>query len=546
MSGPWEKYGGAVESPAGPWEKYSAPMSRMEKVGKGLVDPIEGGAQLLTHVLPDSVVNAGNWLNNWLADKTGMVSKLPEGGIDQMVADRENAYQAKRTAAGESGFDGYRVLGNVASPANIALASKLPQATSLAGRIGTGVFGGGASALTNPVADGDFWSEKGQQVATGAAFGGAVPGLTGAVARMISPNASKNASLQLLKAEGVKPTIGQSLGGWANAVEEKAQSLPIFGDAITAARRGASEQLNRAAFSRALKPIGEKLPMTVKGQEAVQYVGEKLGAAYDNLLPKLTTQADAPFAQHIQGLQQMVAAGALDPKYSALFERTLKTRVMDKFQGQNVMTGQTLKDTESFLSNEIKRFGMSQDPDARLIGDAFKEVQSGLRELVARTNPQHAKELKAINAGYANFKRVQRAAAGLGADEGVFSAAQLHNSVKASDRSKDKGRFARGDALMQDLSGAAKATMGGKVPDSGTAGRLFLGGMGAGSYFVNPAIPAGLLAGAAAYSPPAQSMLRGLVSSRPQGAESVAETFRKTSPFLIPGGAQVGLGLLDY
>lgn len=523
------------------------PVSRLEKIGRGMKDPLDGAAQLFEKLMPQGFNNANRAVNNWLADKTGLLAKLPEQGVSGLMAQQEQDYQARRAASGESGFDGYRTIGNVASPMNLAIAAKLPAAASLAGRVGVGALGGGASGALNPVFGGDFAEEKAKQIGMGAGFGGAVPALTGSIARLISPNASKNVNLDILKSEGIKPTIGQTLGGWANRVEEKAQSLPILGDAITAARRAGEGQLNRAAFNRALAPVGEKLPMNVPlGGEAVEHTGKVLGAAYDKLLPKLTTQADDVFAGKIQSLREMVQEGALDPKYASGFEKTIKNRVLDKFQGQNSMTGQTLKDTESFLSNEIKRFGQSQDPDARLIGDAFKEVQSQLRELVARSNPAHAKELTAINTGWANFKRVQNAASKIGAEDGVFTPAQLQNAVRAMDRSKDKARFAEGNALMQDLSGAGKTVMGGKVADSGTAGRLMLGAGGLGAGLVNPAIPAALLGGAAMYTPQMQSLLRGAVSARPQAAQSVADALRQASPLLVPGGTQVGLGLLNY
>ena len=524
-----------------------APVSRLEKIGRGMKDPLDGAAQLFEKLMPQGFNNANRSVNNWLADKTGLLSKMPEDGVNGLIQQQEADYQAKRAAAGESGFDGYRTIGNVASPMNLALAAKLPAAASLAGRVGVGALGGAASGALNPVFGGDFAEEKAKQIGMGAAFGGAVPALTGAVSRLISPNASKNVNLDILKSEGIKPTIGQTLGGLANRAEEKAQSIPILGDAITAARKAGEGQLNRAAFNRALAPVGEKLPMNVPlGGEAVEHTGKVLGAAYDKLLPKLTTQADDVFAGKIQSLREMVQEGALDPKYATGFEKTIKNRVLDKFQGQNSMTGQTLKDTESFLSNEIKRYGQSQDPDARLIGDAYKEVQSQLRELVARSNPDHAKELTAINTGWANFKRVQNAASKIGSDEGVFTPAQLQNAVRAMDRSKDKARFAEGNALMQDLGGAGKTVMSGKVADSGTAGRLMLGLGGLGAGAVHPAIPAALLGGAAMYTPQMQSLLRGAVSSRPQSAQAIAESLRKASPLLVPGGAQVGLGLLNY
>ena len=218
----------------------AAPLSRMEKVSQGLRDPIDGGAQLLTKMLPQGVVNAGNKLNNWLADNTGMVGRLPEGGVDQAVRANEADYQARRKAGGESGFDGYRLIGNVASPANLAVASRVPQMATLGGRVAAGAVAGMGSAALNPVTSGDdFAAEKGKQLAVGGVFGAATPAVTGGIARMISPNASINPQLQLLRNEGVRPTVGQSLGGWANRAEEKLQSVPILGDAISAARQRA-------------------------------------------------------------------------------------------------------------------------------------------------------------------------------------------------------------------------------------------------------------------------------------------------------------------
>jgi hypothetical protein len=373
----------------------------------------------------------------------------------------------------------------------------------------------------------------------GGALGYAGDKLFSGLSRALAPKV--NPDVQKLIAQDVSLTPGQILGGnWAR-LESKSTSLPFVGDAIANAQRRGGEELNRAAFNRALSPIGQKLPMSVPvGREAVKYADDTLGAAYNNLLPKLTTQADAQFGSNIQNLERMVRDGALDPKYSNLFSKTLKTRVIDKFQGQNAVTGQTLKDVESFLGNEIKRFGQSQDPDARLIGDAFQQLQAELRGLVARTNPQYADELKSINTGWANFKRVQKAASGLGAEDGVFSPAQLESAVKALDKSKDKARFAEGRALMQDLSGAAKSVMGSKYPDSGTVGRAMnVGALASGFY--NPAIPLGMITGSAAYSQPVQKLIQGLLTQRTDSLRSIGAGVADIAPYGGLLGASYGL-----
>ena len=344
----------------------------------------------------------------------------------------------------------------------------------------------------------------------------------------------------------MRPTIGQSLGGWANRAEEKLQSIPIMGDAIQNARQSAGADLSRAATNRALAPIGKELPEGVTGNEAVQFTRKALGDAYDAILPRMTVQKDMPYQQAVTGLKQMVNTGAISTTAPKQFNRFLANEVEPLFQGQQAMTGETFKRLQSKVTEQIQRTKASTNADERLLGDAYKELGDQLNQLSTRSNPALSKELSAINRGYANFKRVQRAASSVAAEDGVFSPAQLQNAVKAADRSKDKARFAEGDALMQDLSAAGKNVLSNKVPNSGTVDRLLLGGGALGSGLVNPFIPAGLLAGAAAYSPFAQRLLSGSVAARPALAEPAANVFRKAAPSLIPGGAQVGLGLLNY
>jgi hypothetical protein len=112
------------------------------------------------------------------------------------------------------------------------------------------------------------------------------------------------------------------------------------------------------------------------------------------------------------------------------------------------------------------------------------------------------------------------------------------------DRSKDKAKFARGQAYMQDLSDPAKNVLGSKVPNSGTADRLLNFGA-LGSAFFDPTIPASLIAGSGMYSSPIQSLLRGAVSSRPQAAQPIASMLNRTSPMFAPAGGLLGLEIFE-
>jgi hypothetical protein len=526
----------------------AAPLSRIDKISQGMKDPFDGGAQLLTKMLPGGMVNAGNAANNWLAEKTGLVGKLPAGGVDQQVREQESAYQAKRAAAGESGIDGYRLIGNAVSPANLAIGAAapaagalLPGAATLTGRIGAGVAAGMGTNSIAPVASGDYWSEKVKQIGIGAGAGAMAPLAAAGLSRVISPKASVNPDVALLKSEGVNPTIGQTLGGRWNSLEEKLTSLPIVGDAIASARGKALTQFNSAAINRAASPIGERVDGV--GQKAVADAGNALSKAYDDAIGQVKfIRFDSQFAQDAVQLKSM--AQSLTPpmrsKFNALFDDVVGGRT----SVSGTMLGETVKKVDSELGVMAGRFGKSSVASEQELADSVKQLQSLLRQQVARSNPDAAAAMKAADTGWANLVRVEGAAKSAKNADGIFTPAQLNMAIQTADNSVRKRAVSRGSALMQDLGNAGQNVLGNKVPNSGTAERLMYGGGAAlGGYALNPWIPAGLLGGAAVYSPPVQSLLRGAVSARPDSAQAIAEALKKSAPMLGPVGGLLGLQL---
>lgn len=399
--------------------------------------------------------------------------------------------------------DPFRVVGDV---------------SMLLGGAGVGAKVAGAGKLSNALAQASSYTNP-------------INALIKPVASVVG-GVSTSPQIQSLMKEGVVPTAGQILGGGYKRAEEALTSVPVLGDFIKSAQNRTMQDVNRVAFNRALTPIGEKLPEGVMGREAVQFVSDKLDDAYGKLLPKMTVLQDAPFQQNIASLKNMVESGAIDPKAIKFFNTWVDNNVINKFQGQGAITGQTLKQVQSDLRETISRLSASTDADQRLIGDALKETQDQVRQLVTRSNPQYAKELKSIDTGYANFKRVERASAALGAEEGVFSPAQLQNAVKAMDKSKDKREFAKGEAYMQDLSESAKTALGNKVPDSGTPYRALVGAIaaagGAGAAgFPSVATALGALAASPLlYSKAGQNALATLLTKRPDIANELATQLR--------------------
>jgi hypothetical protein len=531
-----------AEWAAEPKKADGKPMSRAEKTGFGMMDPIHGGAQLLEKMIPQPILDAGNKANNWIAEKTGLLAPVPEGGVDQMVREREAQYQANREASGETGFDGYRTLGNVASPANLAIAAKAPAALTLAGRMGVGAGTGALSSALNPVAGGgDYLTEKAKQVGLGATFGGVAPALLSGVARLISPKASTNPQLSLLREEGVKPTVGQSLGGWANRLEERAQSLPVVGDAISNARKNALEQFNEAAINRATAPIGQRVQGS--GQSAVTEAGDALSQAYDDALANLkVVRFDQQFAQEAKQLKGL--AKGLLPEMRKKFNNTLEDVVGGRTSQTGGITAEAFKKAESEIGQKAAQYRSSSVASERELGDALTQLQSLMKQQVGRASPDAAKALAAADEGWANLVRVEGASKAAANSDGLFTPGQLNTAIRVADKSTRKRAVARGEALMQDLGSAGQNVLGNKVPDSGTAGRLLFGGGALGGlYALEPTAAAGLLGSAVLYTPQAQALLRYAVANRPELAGPIAEALKKASPALVPATTQVGLEL---
>lgn len=492
-----------------------------------VVDPLNAGAQLLVNAVPGGVVDAVN-------SATQYVNELPVVGpitralgmtpataqdVNQGVQQQEQQYQAARQATGDSGFDWARLSGNVAATAPLAAAMAPAAGLSVPAAIATAAGSGAVFGGLQPVTEqGDYAENKLRQMAVGGAAGGVLSGAGNALARVISPRASVNPNVQTLLDEGVTPTPGQLLGGTAQRVEDKAVSVPILGDAIRGARERGVQEFNEAALNRAVEPLGQRV--TATGREGMQQVQRIVGDAYDNILPRLNFRADNQFAQEIGTLQQM--AQTLPPGQAQQFETILRDQVIGRLTRQGGATGQNYRAIESELGRLGANYRSSAVAGERELGMAITELQSSLREALTRSNPQVAQELASINQAYSMLTRLQRAASATGANEGVFTPAQFAAAVRAADGTVRKNAYARGDALMQDLSDAGRSVMNTTVPNSGTFDRAALVGT-AGVSAANPLFPVGLAAGALPYLSGPNRLAASLIARRPDIAPQLAE-----------------------
>ena len=206
------------------------------RVWQGMRDPIDAGAQLLPRGL-ELLTSAGGLSKNPISDFFGSEARR----VDRMIADNEREYDQSRRVTGQDGVDASRVVGRVVSPANLAVATKLPAAISTGGRIATGMALGGVGGAMEPVNvdnNPNFSSTKAGQVALGAVTGGVLTPVLGKVGDFVGK--------QIAKASSSKPIV------LSKTTEEYARSSGLNWEALGTAERAAlQEQVANAARARA-------------------------------------------------------------------------------------------------------------------------------------------------------------------------------------------------------------------------------------------------------------------------------------------------------
>lgn len=496
---------------------------------RGFRDPVDAAAQLLPRVL-EVVTSAGgtvpNEVSNWFAKEAARVDALNKTA--------EQQYRAQ----GGSDMNVGRFVGNVVNPATIAPAARAAQIVTspMAKAAITGAVGG----MLTPVTDTENFAEtKAFQTGLGAALGPAVEKVAGVVSPRITEQAQK------LRAAGVTNlTPGQAFGGIPQKIEQAAESIPLVGDVIASARTQNIEQFSNAAINQSLKNIEKSLPKDISGNEAIKFAEKAIDSAYTKLVPKLSvssgtmtsfaTDAPMPLVANVNSIIGQ-AAQNLDDASAAQLSKIVENNLLKKFK-DNTLSGNNLKGAESAIGTYAVKFKKSLDPNQNVMGDALFDVQLALRQAVEEANPKYRNQLQKINSAFADFTRVQRAAAAAGSREGVFTPAQLLSASKASDISKRKGAFARGEARMQDIAQAGQEVLGSKLPDSGTPYRLGVGAAGFGGLAAMDPLTATIGAGAlGAYTQPGLRIMSPLLYERPELLRQIGEPLRRAAPFITPG-----------
>lgn len=487
----------------------------------GMKEPISGGAELLPRGL-SALTSLGGAAPN-------VVSKFFQSEAERVAAmnkAEEQAYQAQRTAQGDTGFDVGRMAGNIISPANLAVGVRAAQGAKALGLGGQAAVAGASQAALQPVTNQEeFWSEKARQTGIGAVMGKAGEAVAKGVGRVMSPLVSK--AEETMRSLNITPTPGQTLGGVFKKAEDFAQNLPLIGEQIRTAREKVLFDFNKGVINKALSKVDDQLPANVVGRDAVSYAAEQVSNKYDDVLKNITFDLDPKTTSGVLNAlnNAPLPSAAMRDKATEI----LNNVVFSKFSGKPI-SGQEYKSIESGLRKTASDYSTSASPDDRAVGEALKEALKVFKTELYHQNPRQTPKLRRVDSAYGDLSVMERAAANTGAESGVFTPKQYNAAVKQSDVSRNKRQFARGQAREQTVSEAALKTLG-EDSKSTLEGRLAMGSLGGMAALSQPMIAApAALASMGIYSAPGLKITDALLRQRPELARLLGQRLQQQAP----------------
>jgi hypothetical protein len=416
-------------------------LERLERKARGPVeDPGFMGA---------AAVSAGNWMDSKAAGLRGAVRDYVPGGQAIVgAADRFDKWrgvqppteQTRATAAPVmAGLEEQRPGAMLAGSLPMDMAAKTP-------------LGMGALAMADP----GTLSERGTRGALGYGFGKAGEGL-GWLASKVMGRESAAAAPKMTADNpwGIPLSVGQATQSKpAQIAESVVSNLP--GGAGVMAK---AHDNTFGAFNRAISGTfgGSERGLT---PEVFGKYREKLGGKIGEIASRNQLVLDRPLAQDIARLSQEAGSTLTDDSLK-LFQKQVDN-VLSKAGEEGVVTGKFYQSMDTKLGRMVKG---TQDGNLK---DALIGFRTSMRDAFDRSvSKADSAEWKLTRKQYANLMTAANAAKNTG--DGMLSPARL---LQAVNEAQPNARFGSGTDLAA-LAQWAKKTLPDKIPNSGTAQRLF-------------------------------------------------------------------------
>lgn len=363
----------AAKEQAQPTLKQKVQASMPMRFVQGAREPLDAAAQLLPRGL-ELATSAGGFSPNPVSKFFGSEAAR----VDDMVSDNAREYEAARKATGQEGFDGARLAGQILSPTNAAIATKLPVAASLAGRVFQGAGLGAIGGALTPVdrqANPDFAATKAGQMALGAAVGGVATPIMGKVTDYVGKVLAGRSSPSPVVLQKTAEDFARDMGlDWqVMAAKEKSD---LFEMVKTAAAGNAGKDPAAVARAADFKAAGIPYLTGQATRDPRQFAAEKnisqLPGIGDDLTARLSEQSNL--------LRQKVgafSAGATDEQGGgARLSEALRN--FDAKKSKEVSAAYNAARNSAGKDVELPMQGLSQD-FAEVLDNFGDKVPSGVR-----------------------------------------------------------------------------------------------------------------------------------------------------------------------
>jgi hypothetical protein len=332
--------------------------------------------------------------------------------------------------------------------------------------VNAGIGAGGAAGHLFGEGEGSF-EERGKNVTDNLAtvgVGAALPAALSGVGKLGSKAVQRinRPEVQRLREKGVQPTVGQTLGGSANRLEEAAQNIPFLG--VRKARERAEGEWRKSFFDDALAPLGKKVDDADPQQMMIQAEGA-IDEAYDAaraLMPKGMT-VDNGLRESLSSVKGKVADGGYGLNGDELrdFNNVWKN-MKPLFANKGKISQAQLQKIDQALSKTAGKSNASKE-----LKEAVGDLRATFSDYVGSKNPAYKEAYDKAQRSFMGLARL-RDAAGKDA-EGAFTPGQAVTATRKQDKSASKGTT--GEGYLQREAQDARRVLGDKVNDSGSIER---------------------------------------------------------------------------
>lgn len=335
---------GETETVAAPVQQPTAPVAKQPtnvndavmgnplfRMFKGaVIDPAVGSGQLLNNIgYNGAFINPLNMVSQTL-QQSGLFGKDVQSNADTnaRVRELEQRVTNARAAQGSTGFDWWQLGGSVLSPLNKVTGGAIDGKAGMFTKAGQAGLAGAGNAAMQPVADENFNTTKGIQVALGTVLGSATQfgidtvGKVSSIISTLTPSGRTKAMLDYINSlageqrdkvvkalqeakelvTGSKPTVAEAISDIPTAAQLAAAQRKLAAEGETSgkfAQRFTDQEAARAAALKTVAKdeatrtaaIAERIKATNPLREDALNMVDEAG----NLIPKLEKQVKDEF-----------------------------------------------------------------------------------------------------------------------------------------------------------------------------------------------------------------------------------------------------------